>query len=650
MQPSVSFALIVRSEEAKLPACLESIAGIAHDIIVVDTGSTDRTKHVAAGFGAKVFDVSWIDDFAAARNECIRHATGEWIFWLDADERLDEINREKLRRLFEEIIHEGTRKDTKEDKKNVAYVMKCLCVDQAAGGQHGTVVDHVRLFRNRPEHRWKYRVHEQILPALKTTGTEIRWTDIVIHHVGYQDPALTRHKLERNLRLLHLDHAEHPDDPYILFNLGWAYQELGKVPESFSFLHRSLQLSHPADSIVKKIYALLVQAHWRLGQRNDALAACRAGRARCPADSELLYLEGQLLKDIGQVDGAISAFRRLVSKNEINHGEHGEHGEDSYPRMNTNRHEESALPLTTHDSPLTPSFGSIEVGFTGYLARNQLAHLYYGKGMHADAEAEWRQAVDERPDFLPAWLGLGELFLEQGRLDELDQAVEKLDSLSSVLPVPSVVNETLLLKARGLLARKDYEPARAILDELGARNPRWVYPRVILSHVLLQASRGREPPENAAAAERVLREIVDLDPGQAESWRNLAVLLRHQGKLAQAAGVCRSARAHCPQDVDLLLLQGIVLRENGDFPEAEGCLLAVLSGQWPVPTKKAQECRVEARHQLAFLYVGTGRHLEAEAQWREVLAECPGHAAARQGLRSLHRTHRPNALPEPVAT
>jgi glycosyltransferase involved in cell wall biosynthesis len=217
-----------------------------------------------AGFGAKVFDFPWVDDFAAARNECIRHATDEWIFWLDADERLDEVNREKLRRLFEELIHESTRTDTKEERTtestentektdrrdagptsgpthnsqltthrtpphhpttsppNAAYVMKCLCVDpsggqQATSSRHGTVVDHVRLFRNRLEHRWKYRVHEQILPALKSTGTEIRWTDIVIHHVGYQDPALTRQKLERNLRLLHLDHAEHPDDPYILF-------------------------------------------------------------------------------------------------------------------------------------------------------------------------------------------------------------------------------------------------------------------------------------------------------------------------------------------------------------------------------------------------------------------------------------------------
>src|SRR5258708_30198156 len=92
----------------------------------------------------------------------------------------------------------------------------------------GTVVDHVRVFRNRPDVRWKYRVHEQILPALRATGAEVIFTDIVIQHTGYVDPAFTRQKLERNLRLLHLDHAQHPNDPYILFHLGWAHLELNR--------------------------------------------------------------------------------------------------------------------------------------------------------------------------------------------------------------------------------------------------------------------------------------------------------------------------------------------------------------------------------------------------------------------------------------
>ncbi len=203
-------------------------------------------------------------------------------------------------------------------------------------------------------------------------------------------------------------------------------------------------------------------------------------------------------------------------------------------------------------------------------------------------------------------------------------------------------NEGLVLKARGLLARKDYEQAQAILEELSARNPRWVYPKVILSHVLLQEGK------DSAAAERVLREIVDLDPSQGESWRNLAVLLRHQAKLAQAAGVCRSARLHCPQDVDLILLQGVVLRENGDLEDAETCFLAVIGSHWPVHSQKAQQGRIEARHQLALLYGATDRLQEAEAQWREVLAESPEHSGAHQGLDTLQRQR--NGKQEVLAT
>jgi glycosyltransferase involved in cell wall biosynthesis len=92
-----SLCMIVKNEEANLAECLKSAADLFNEIVVVDTGSSDQTKETAAAFGAKVFDFPWCDSFAAARNESIKHATGEWIFWLDADDRLDAINHEKLR-------------------------------------------------------------------------------------------------------------------------------------------------------------------------------------------------------------------------------------------------------------------------------------------------------------------------------------------------------------------------------------------------------------------------------------------------------------------------------------------------------------------------------------------------------------------------
>ena len=98
--PRCSACLIVRNEERSLERTLASLADLVQEVIVVDTGSEDGTKEVAARQGARVADFQWVDDFAAARNESLRLATGEWIFWLDADEWLDEENRPKLRELL----------------------------------------------------------------------------------------------------------------------------------------------------------------------------------------------------------------------------------------------------------------------------------------------------------------------------------------------------------------------------------------------------------------------------------------------------------------------------------------------------------------------------------------------------------------------
>ncbi len=74
---SVSLCLMARNEEEKLPACLQSAADLVDGTILVDTGSTDGTRELAAKLGARVFEFPWVDDFAAARNECIRHATAD---------------------------------------------------------------------------------------------------------------------------------------------------------------------------------------------------------------------------------------------------------------------------------------------------------------------------------------------------------------------------------------------------------------------------------------------------------------------------------------------------------------------------------------------------------------------------------------------
>ena len=105
---TVSLTMIAKNEQDHLPKCLESVRRLFDEIVVVDTGSTDRTKEIAREFGAKVFDFVWIDDFAAARNEALSHATCDYAFWLDADDVLEPAEREKLRALFAGLTRPST--------------------------------------------------------------------------------------------------------------------------------------------------------------------------------------------------------------------------------------------------------------------------------------------------------------------------------------------------------------------------------------------------------------------------------------------------------------------------------------------------------------------------------------------------------------
>jgi hypothetical protein len=159
---------------------------------------------------------------------------------------------------------------------------------------------------------WEYRVHEQLLPSLRRAGFAVRWTDIVIQHTGYQDPAAGPAKVERNLRLLLLDQAEGPGDPFTLLNLGAAYVQLGRPAEAVPLLQRSLAGSRPGDSIVGKLYAALAGALERLGQRREALAALAQGRARCPDEPHLLLQEAQLRRAAGDLAAAEGCLRQLV--------------------------------------------------------------------------------------------------------------------------------------------------------------------------------------------------------------------------------------------------------------------------------------------------------------------------------------------------
>ncbi|MBX9628380.1 MAG: glycosyltransferase, partial [Gemmataceae bacterium] len=249
MVPLVSVVMIVRDGAADLSGCLGPGRGLFGEVVVADTGSADATRAVAAGLGARVVEVPWADSFAAARNVALGHARGDWAFWLDADDRLDPPAVAALARLL------GSLPDA-----NAAFTM--TTVSPTEDGE--AAVEHVRLFRRHPRHRWRYRVHEQIAPALRETRATVHRTDIVIRHTGYADPAVRRRKLLRDLRLLHLEAAENPHDPHVLFYLGAVQAELGRWADAIPPLAAVLAGPHP-PAAAPRAHALLAQCHRRLG-------------------------------------------------------------------------------------------------------------------------------------------------------------------------------------------------------------------------------------------------------------------------------------------------------------------------------------------------------------------------------------------------
>ncbi len=226
--PTVSLTMIVRDEQLNLPGCLQSCADWFDELVIVDTGSRDETKAVAAaardrrGRAARVFDFAWCDDFAAARNESLRHATGDWVFWMDADDRLDETNRRKLANLLASL-----------DDRSVGYEMGQ--VSQFPDGQVAPPFRQLRLFPRRPQLKWWGRIHEGLIGAADLTYVN---TGIHIWHVGYHDPATLEAKSARNLRLLEMQIAETPRNALVLFHLAREYFIKGRAAEAFQTLAR----------------------------------------------------------------------------------------------------------------------------------------------------------------------------------------------------------------------------------------------------------------------------------------------------------------------------------------------------------------------------------------------------------------------------
>ncbi|MHB1687857.1 MAG: glycosyltransferase [Ignavibacteriaceae bacterium] len=230
----LSLSMIVKNEEKYLADCLESVKGIVDEIVLVDTGSTDGTIEMAKEYGAKIFHFDWVNDFSAARNFALDNSTGDWILYLDADERLCPDSTMEVKRL------------TREKKKEAYY---CIVDNKDEVGHRAALMAYARLFPNRKELRFEGAIHEQIEPALLKNNYTIKNAKVKIIHIGYN---VVKEELDlkakRNLDIL-LSEYRRTKSSYYAYQLGQTYGILEKREEAVFYFSEALK-----DSFLNKDY------------------------------------------------------------------------------------------------------------------------------------------------------------------------------------------------------------------------------------------------------------------------------------------------------------------------------------------------------------------------------------------------------------
>ncbi len=299
----LSVCMIVKNEERFLKECLQSVKKVADQIVVLDTGSTDNTVAIARQFGAEIYHYQWQDDFAAARNASIKYAKGDWILWLDADERLETDSVKQLQQLL------------KPETKPVAYLVtiKNLLPD----GKHFKLSTGHRLFTNYKRLYFKGRVHEQLVYSLAQNKGEERLSKITLLHLGY---ALTkeeqRQKDLRNRQLLLKMVSEQPENAYAHYTLAQNYALSGDFEQALHHYFLALKKETFQPSLKRQLLNNISEAYLKTNQLKKAEQFAQQSLQLSSNQVGAYYLLYQIYWQQQDYSRAINWLQQLRQKNQ----------------------------------------------------------------------------------------------------------------------------------------------------------------------------------------------------------------------------------------------------------------------------------------------------------------------------------------------
>jgi tetratricopeptide (TPR) repeat protein len=642
---TVSACMIVKNEEELLGDCLASIRDWVDEIIVVDTGSTDRTVEIAESYGSKVFHHPWEGDFSKARNQSLSYATGEWIFIIDADERMYSEDIPELQRLLRnsrvEVISINVYNVYGENESGVTFLPSTRLFRRSLGLRYDGIVHNVLVYSD--------------TQPIERTGVRLK-------HLGYGlDKEKMREKLKRSRELLEKQLAESPDNAFALFNYAQLLRgETATFPAQNAELilksaRHAVKLTNPALATERHIHLMcLDQIAWTLfhqGNYDQAEEQARKAIAYKPnyLDPLLLlghiaarkqqydqarleylaYLKAQAEYDPGRetdniimmhVDSRVSAWYSLGmiaeiqgSPNEaIRYYESIVEKDPSY--LDTSAHL-GRLALQRHDLAAAEQWYRLHLkshadSIDGY---RQLGQILTSAQQPAQAADIFRQGLGIEGNDIACLIGLGRTESELGRHT---QAAECFQKASQVDPenraVPRELASVFFKSGRFAEAAEIYRE----LAESGSAN----------ADLLNDLGNCHFKMEQYDAAERAYRDALAWPEHIPSVWRNLGLTLLRRGDLE---GACSSLQRYIgfhPEAVEVTNMLADIHFRHGRYNEALGFLEKYL-------TVKPDD--TSALFMLSECYLHMGHQESAVIGYRRILKLDPGFSPAGERLSEL---------------
>ena len=354
---TLGLCMIVKDEEETLPKCLAAVAPAVDEIVIVDTGSSDRTIEIAKEFGATVIEQPWTGSFSDARNTSFEASTTDWIIYLDADEVLVADDVKRLRALTGRTWRE-------------AFYLVLTSFTGEVGDGAAVTNSALRVFRNRPHYRFEGRLHEQIAQHVPTYATgRIEQSSVRVDHYGYLGAVRdAKEKSRRNLELLKAQQAESAPSAFLHFNVGTEYAAIGDYGSALTEFARSWNLvqerGEEDNDYVPALVQRLVTALRACGRPQEAIALATDGLGRFPGFTDLVFAQAQAALALGNEDEAIAYWERCIEMGDA------------------------------------PARYGAAVGAGTHHPRIALAELYMRRGMLAEARELLDWCASEQPDFI----------------------------------------------------------------------------------------------------------------------------------------------------------------------------------------------------------------------------------------------------------